>query len=120
MHAAGVPYVVCWQSRVHDKAARLLASSLFVALSSSRSYEQAFEQAKSALKLATRPGKLANGIPSSVPLYEIRDPLAPNTEPSFSPPPMASGVPLLLCDARARADRSISGSGGSMGGNASY
>jgi hypothetical protein len=111
VHAAGVPHVVCWQTRVHDKAARLLASSFFSALSSSRSYAQAFEHAISALKLATRPGKLADGIPSSVPIFEIRDPvLPPRAETNFSPPPVATGVPLLLCETAPR-DRSFSGSG---------
>ena len=151
MRTAGVPYVVCWQTRVHDRAARLLAASFFVALSSGRSYEQvrssvhrarpsrpfavlvavsarshlsllafttarrrptqAFEHAKSALKLATRPGRLASGVPSSVPLFEIRDPFGPpsSAAPTFTPPPQAAGIPLLLCEATLGRERAISG-----------
>ena len=98
---AGVPYVVCWRTKVHNSAARLLASSFFRSLGAGRSPQQAFDDARSALRLVTRPGRLANGTPSSVPAYELADPFGqpadtPAAEPRFSPPPMAAGIPVLL------------------------
>ena len=116
---AGVPHVVCWRTKAHDGAARLLAQQFFKSLADGRSHEAAFEDARSAVKLATRPGRLANGMPSAVPRYELVDPLAASGgegggggggaprrpsamaaadghESGFTPPPMPAGVPILL------------------------
>ena len=107
VRAAGVPHVVCWRTKAHNAAARTLASSFFSSLAAGRGHAQAFEDAKSAVLLVTRPGRLANGVPSSVPAYELRDPFAQTASeatlavhqevpPDFSPPPMAAGIPILL------------------------
>ena len=113
VRAAGVPYVVCWRTKAESGAARLFACSFFSSLVSGRGHLQAFEDAKSALLITTRPGNLANGLPSSVPAYELRDPFplppssssSSSTTPStgaadpygFKPKPMAAGIPELLC-----------------------
>lgn len=105
---AGVPCVVCWRTKAHNAAARLLAQSFFGSLARGRPYAQAFEDARSAVRLATRPGRLANGVASMVPAYELCDPLessdgrvmaeAKQVETGgFTPAPMAAGIPLLLC-----------------------
>ena len=109
---AGVPYVVCWRTKAHNAAARTLARTFFASLAAGRGHAQAFEDAKSAVLLITRPGRLANGVPSAVPAYELRDPHAPVADgggasheslddvlrgpPEFAPPPMAAGIPILL------------------------
>lgn len=98
VHAAGVPYVVCWQTKAHTRAAHLLAATFFKSLASGRGHRKSFEDALSAVKLVTRPGKTASGIPSAVPAYELRDPLEPATNVSgFTPAPVAAGIPVLLC-----------------------
>ena len=112
---AGVPYVLCWRTKAENTAARTLATSFFASLGAGRGHEQAFDDAKAAVRCMTRPGRLASGVPSSVPAYELRDPFgrAPTEDPAagaatardgetavrrgFSPTPMAAGVPLLLC-----------------------
>lgn len=111
VHRAGVTYVVAWRTRAETKAAHLLASTFFGALASGRGHVQAFEDAKSAVKLATRPGKTEAGMPSAVPAYELRDPLEPvkQADASFTPPPMAAGVPVLFCAEYDNAERSGSG-----------
>ena len=107
VRAAGVPHVVCWRTKAHNAAARTLARAFFESLAAGRGHAQAFDDAKSAVLLVTRPGRLANGMPSSVPAYELRDPfaspddaddplLSPRAPPDFSPPPMAAGIPVLL------------------------
>ena len=77
--------------------------------SAGRGHAQAFDDAKSAVRLLTRPGRLASGVPSSVPAYELRDPFAPpdvsrpngreadaQPAPAFTPQPVAAGVPILI------------------------
>jgi hypothetical protein len=101
VHDAGVPYVVCWATKAEDSAARLFARSFFSSLASGRGHALAFEDARTAVRLVTRPGRLASGVPSSVPKYEMDvDPFGEaHREPSahgFTPPPKAAGIPLLL------------------------
>ena len=132
VRAAGVTFVLCWRTKAENTAARLLACSFFASLAAGRGHHQAFEDAKAAVRCVTRPGRLANGVQSSVPAYELRDPLDGGLLPQiqqqpsspgstdgsndaiasgtathregggpvrrgFSPPPMAAGIPLLLC-----------------------
>lgn len=107
VRSAGVPYVVCWRTKAHNAAARTLARTFFASLAAGRGHSQAFDDARSAVLMVTRPGRLANGVASSVPAYELRDPfappdaveepgLSPRAAPDFSPPPMAAGLPILL------------------------
>ena len=109
VRAAGVPYVVCWRTKAENGAARLFATSFFSSLAAGRGHVLSFEDAKSAVLVVTRPGQLANGLPSSVPSYELRDPFPPPMSPrsaaaaaqgcgdGFKPRPMAAGIPVLLC-----------------------
>ena len=115
---AGVPYVLCWRTKAENTAARLFACSFFSSLAAGRGHLQAYEDAKAAVRCVTRPGRLASGVQSSVPAYELRDPLvAINTVDAsseesgtatargdggpvrrgFMPAPMAAGIPVLLC-----------------------
>tara|TARA_B110001452_G_C15225718_1_gene424817 strand:+ start:320 stop:2293 length:1974 start_codon:yes stop_codon:yes gene_type:complete len=72
---AGVPWVVCWRTPCNDEAARFFSVKFFQALNRA-TYRDAFEQAKSALQLHTRPGRLANGVSAQVPKFVLRDPSA--------------------------------------------
>jgi len=113
---AGVPYVVCWRTRTHNAAARTLASSFFASLAAGRDHVQAFDDARHAVRLVTRPGRLASGVASLVPAYELREDgelmASEDTEgteaacmETFLPRPMAVGIPILLC----AADRAVDG-----------
>lgn len=91
---AGVPYVICWQTKAHDRAARVLASTFFASLSAGRAHFQAFDDARTAVKLATRPGRTFNGMPSSVPTFELR------WWPQLTPRSMNTARLLLRAHAR--------------------
>ena len=81
---AGVPTVVCLETKVKDDAAQIFSTAFFLSVAKCRTYPEAFEDAKQAVLLTTRPGKLANGIPAEVPKYVLTDPKA------AQPPLMAS------------------------------
>lgn len=72
---AGVPWVVCWRTACNDEAARFFSVKFFQVLNRA-TYRDAFEQAKSALQLHTRPGRLANGVSAQVPKFVLHDPSA--------------------------------------------
>ena len=76
VHQAGVPWVVCWSTPCDDEAARLLSVTFFQILAASAdcSYEDAFRQATSNVKLLTRPCMLANGTRVELPKFAFRDP----------------------------------------------
>ena len=79
---AGVPWVVCWRTPCNDEAARFFSVKFFQALNRA-TYRDAFEQAKSAVQLHTRPGRLASGVSAHVPKFVLRDPsgrLPPNRD----------------------------------------
>ena len=97
MRHAGVPYVVCWSTRVEPGAARLFSCAFFRALSSCRKshpdYRAAFQQAT--LEVKVRPSMGAR-----VPQYALRDPDRPaaaSAATQGAAPKVAAGVPLLLC-----------------------
>ena len=92
---AGVPTVVCWETKAHDGAALIFSKAFFDSVARGRTYAKSFDDAKDAVLMPTRPGKLANGLAADVPMYELR---APNTPAAAqtNPPPMAAGVPVLL------------------------
>jgi len=100
VRAAGVPTVVCWRTQAYDDAARIFAKAFFQALEDGRSAADAFEDAKAAVMFVTRPAKmlhgLPDGIPASVPMYELRGPGTPTAMTNVRPKPIAAGVPLLL------------------------
>jgi len=109
VRAAGVPHVLCWSTKAHNAAARTLATAFFASLAAGRGHAQAFDDAKSAVRLLTRPGRLANGVQSAVPAFELRDPFADEpldaheSEHDFTPKPMAAGIPILLSELVAEA-----------------
>lgn len=76
VHQAGVPWVVCWSTPCDDEAARLLSVTFFQILAASAdcSYEDAFRQATSNVKLLTRPCMLSNGTRVELPKFAFRDP----------------------------------------------
>ena len=111
VHAAGVPFVICWATPTEDTACRLFSTAFFeyycargqrqppprsVGANSHR-YRQAFEHAANAVTLLTRPGKAnaMGGIAFEVPKYELRCPSLPACD-SFTPPPWAAGCPVLI------------------------
>lgn len=110
--AAGVPYVLCWRTKAENRAARSLATSFFASLAAGRGHEQAFEDAKSAVRCMTRPGRLASGVASSVPAFELRDPSGPAPTNSDAPMRAVGSAELDLHAVGA------SGGGGMDGGAA--
>ena len=107
VHAAGVPHVVCWRSRVLDSAARLFARTFFQLLASGAAVRRAFDEARRAVLLCTKDWR---GRRVATPVYALVDPDAP---PSPGEPPPATmggrlpngkiavGVPVLLSTAAA-------------------
>jgi hypothetical protein len=95
VHAAGVPFVVCWRSRTADDAARRFSVSFFNAYRYHNDYRRAFQQAK--LEVATLPKKSACRLPK----YALTDPDAPAADVAHLPPSrrpsIPAGVPVLLC-----------------------
>tara|TARA_B110001452_G_C15232374_1_gene426822 strand:- start:305 stop:2887 length:2583 start_codon:yes stop_codon:yes gene_type:complete len=71
---SGVPWVVCWRTPCDDEAARLFSVKFFQALNRRAGYRDAFQQAKSAVQLHTRPGRLASGAFANVPKFVLLDP----------------------------------------------
>eukprot|EP00965_Chrysotila_dentata_P246453 6207173-Pleurochrysis_carterae.AAC.1 len=94
VYEAGVPTVLCWASRVEDRAARLFAKAFFEMAAAAHDYRTCFEGAKAAVQLVTRPGE-SGGVCGSVPRYELR---VPGTASAWrcTPTPIAAGVPVLI------------------------
>jgi hypothetical protein len=87
--------VVCWRTKAEDAAAHVFAKALFASLKLGRSVADSFSDAENAVTLVTRPGKV-NGLPSTVPKYELRVPYTASTSSAYKPTPLAAGVPVLL------------------------
>ena len=110
VHAAGVPVVVCWSTMAENSAARIFASTFFRTYMRGKSYRQAFDEAKRAVRTTTRRGRRLEGsgasqvaVESEVPKYAFVDPEDAErvangrvTDAGFSPEPFAAGLPLLL------------------------
>ena len=96
-HDAGVPSVVCWETKVEDSAARIFTLAFFTALEDGRSTADAFAAAKTAVGFVTHPGQIA-GLATLVPKYELRRPGTPTAMSSVSPAPMAAGIPVLIVE----------------------
>jgi len=99
VHAAGVPTVVCWRTKVCDPAARVFARAFFKGLEDGRSVVDAFEDAKNAVMCVTHSGQLTGlpaGMTTSVPKFELREPGTPSAMTFVSPIPIAAGVPVLV------------------------
>ena len=80
-YAAGVPTVVCWETRAANQAASIFSRCFFEAVSRGDDYPRAFEQAKHGVSVVTRAGQDARGLPCQVPKFEFRDPDAPRAPP---------------------------------------
>ena len=101
---AGVPVVVCWESKVLDIAARLFSRAFFEMLAGGASARHAFDDARRAVLLCTRDWR---GKRMATPVYELCDPEA-SPAPGVAPPlvnggrtpsgKLAVGLPVLLCD----------------------
>lgn len=105
LRGAGVPHVVCWRTLVEDSAARCFSVVFFTALGKhGRTVREAFEDARQAVMVQTRPAVTASGAPMAhdVSRFELRDPASgpPESPAGYTsrglPLPMAAGVPLLL------------------------
>ena len=94
-HSAGVPTVVCWETKVWDPAARIFTRAFFTALEDGRSTADAFDDAKDAVMCVTHPGQIA-GLRTWVSKYELRRPGTPTAMTSVSPEPWAVGIPVLI------------------------
>jgi tetratricopeptide (TPR) repeat protein len=70
----GVPYVLCWETAVDDKAARIFCRKFFEARRDGLSYSQAFSSAEIAVETVTRKGKLSTGQDSKIPQWVLADP----------------------------------------------
>ena len=94
IHAAGVPHVVAWRTRVDNEAARIFSVAFFQALfTHGCSHSAAFEQAKQRIETVTGPGNV-NRMSGEVPRFELRDPDDSNSGTR----PRAVGIPVLLSD----------------------
>jgi len=107
---AGVPFVLCWESKVEDRAAKIFSVAFFKSLQQSLNqgaepdYEAAFESAQASVTSSvTRPGVWASGLHGQVPKYELRAPELDAAGKDWSvsradyrPTPVAAGVPRLL------------------------
>jgi len=105
VHQGGVACVVCWKTRVHDRAARVFACAFFKKIAAGGRCDVAFEEAKRAVECVTRKGTIrtpTGPMDAEVPMFELVDPDAPRMPtasgqpPPRSPPPTRAGVPLLL------------------------
>jgi len=124
-----VNFVVCWQTASHSSAADVFGATIAHYLAEndgeSRAVHRAFDSAKSAVLRQLEPGRLANGVPVGVPRYALMDPGCERTIQHLCPcqpacrsqrrcpfvgrlkqgrshrtlPPIAAGVPCLLCHA---------------------
>ena len=98
-HNAGVPTVVCWETRVWDPAARIFTRAFFTALENGRSAADAFDDAKTAVRFETCPGHIPGPdgpIPAMVPKYELRGRGTPTAMTSVYPTPWPAGIPVLI------------------------
>lgn len=111
VHAAGVPYVVCWSTLAENSAARVFAATFFEVSAQGLDYMRCFEEARAELTLITRRGRLADGTIGEVPKYRLCDPESKpprDRADGFSPAPFAAGVPKLFCRGEQRLVRSRS------------
>ena len=109
---AGVPHVVCWESKTADEAARAFSVGFFEAVQQSMSqcgnpdYDGAFVLAKNNVLNIKRPGRMANGTKSDVSTYEFRAPKLQTVEgkvrdvsvskETYTQKPWAAGLPVIL------------------------
>ena len=86
-----VPYVVCWQTKVKDGAARVFAVEFFCELRRGGDVPRAFDMAKDAVQRETAPGQLASGQAAAVTQYLLCHPSRP-----LPAPKVAAGIPVLV------------------------
>jgi len=86
-----VPYVVCWQTKVKDGAARVFAVEFFSELRRGGDVPRAFVMAKDAVQRETTPGQLASGQAAAVTQYVLCHPSKP-----LPAPKVAAGIPVLV------------------------
>jgi CHAT domain-containing protein len=70
----GVKYVVCWKTKVCDKAAAIFSNAFYRELRAGNAYPGAFSVASLVLKGAPTPGALGTGHAAYVPKYALVDP----------------------------------------------
>jgi len=75
LHDAGIPVVICWRSKLHDKAGPLFSKVFHVALRQTQDYYEAYELARCVLSTE----------------FDLRDPQIASDSPQ-----QAAGIPLLI------------------------
>lgn len=95
-HRAGVRTVICWRTRVADKAAKIFSSAFYRELKRGFEAPTAFDEAKKAVTIETRSGSNHAGMSMQVPKYALIDPDGTKPASQFTPPPVCAGVPELI------------------------
>jgi hypothetical protein len=105
VHKAGIPFVVCWHTMVHDEAARIFSEAFYVHLERpTATYAEAFEQAKHAVHEITISKQGDNRF--SIPKFSLENPAAGKKTASGA---WAAGIPHLFgANAASSAERSKS------------
>jgi hypothetical protein len=113
VHAAGIPHVICWRTKVHDAAARIFSIAFYKHLQNAgTTYEDAFKQAQYAVK--TEPMSPPGNRDVTVQRFELVDPDAGATTTGAA----AAGIPYhfakpkCACCLNAKTRKKRSSSGG--------
>jgi hypothetical protein len=118
VHSAGIPFVICWRTSVHDEAACIFSVAFYRHLQEqlNATYEGAFEQAKQAVLEKTVPKQGDDRI--SIPKFTLENPAAGTKTASGA---WAAGIPHLFSDSSFEHNPLDvgEGSGGGGGGGSS-
>ena len=98
LRRAGVPFVICWRTLVDDTPARQFGTAFYDACAEGSDEREAFELAKDAILCQLTRASVPVLLEQSVPKYELRGPGEPARNEFIHPPPLAAGVPLLICE----------------------
>ena len=69
-----MPYIVCWETKVEDRAASIFGEHFAVSIAAGKTPTESFDIACAAVSRVTEQGHLDNGIPAAVQRYELVDP----------------------------------------------
>jgi hypothetical protein len=106
VHKAGIPFVVCWHTMVHDEAARIFSEAFYTHLERPRAtYADAFEQAKLAVLEITIPKQGDDGHRINIPKFALEDPAAGNRTAAGA---QAAGIPQLFHATKSNANNDTS------------
>ena len=97
VHAAGVPTVVCWRTKVLDAAARIFARIFFQQLAAEASAQSAFDEATRAVKLCTRLAARGGPRPCTSSSIQTTHPEAVERRPAASSPWECLSYSLPAC-----------------------